>query len=675
MPAPSLDFWWTLIVGTVVLLTLGLGIIAIILVNHRRFLKAEREKIEEIRRHEQNYTDLFNSVSDLVYVHSLDTRLVQINAAVTRQLGYAVEELIGKTLTEIFGARCEKRIDTYLDEVQRLGESSGLVYLKSKDRGTCIFEYRNSLITKNGEGVAVRGIARDVTKQREAEAALRRSELRFRDLFDNAPDIYLILAPDSFILDFNQRGLEQLGYQAEEAIGRHLEEIVHPQFRKRAREVLEYIHKKQHPPKNIEICLLNKAGESVWVSTEFSLLQSEGGHLQAIRVVCRNVTERKRLQEELARAQRLESAGRVAGQIAHDFNNLLAPLAAYPPLLREDLPPDHPALEMIEEIEFATKQIADINQQLLALGRRGHYAMEPIDLNRLVQKVMNSVTLPKGIRLELHLDDDLLKIKGGAAQLSRVITNLIFNAKEAMQGIGALTIATDNIYLDEPLSPQQKVPRGEYVRLTISDTGAGIEKEVLDKIFDPFFTTKNTDRMRGSGLGLSIVHGIVEDHHGYIEVESQVGVSTTFKLYFPTARDLETEIETKQDAALVRGKERVLVVDDDPVQRKVAEFVLGRMGYEVDSVASGEEALTYVEKTSPDLLILDMVMNGIDGTETYRQVLERRPGQRAIITSGYAMSKRVEEALRLGAGSFVSKPLTPDVLLSAVRQEIDRVKN
>ena len=236
---------------------------------------------------------------------------------------------------------------------------------------------------------------------------------------------------------------------------------------------------------------------------------------------------------------------------------------------------------------------------------------------------------------------------------------------------GTLTIRTKNVYLDQPLTRYQTIERGEYVQLEISDTGVGIEHDIIDKIFDPFFTTKKMDRIRGSGLGLSIVHSIMEDHKGYITVDSIPGKCTTFTLYFPVTRELTAEIpeEVKKTRG---GDEKILVVDDDPVQRRVACQILKRLGYYVHAVSSGEEAIRYIKKHPQDLIVLDMVMDGIDGTETYRQILKQRPRQKAIIVSGFAMSQRVQEALRLGAGSFVSKPVSFNELAAAVRNELDR---
>ncbi len=665
----SFELWWAVIVGTVVLLTLGFGFIATIVINQRRLISAQQEKMEALQKSDEKYSDLFNNVTDLVYIHCLDGKIEQINAAVSQHLGYQVEELVGKSLQDIIVPKYHSKIDDYLKEIQTLGTSSGLMYLLSKNGKECVFEYRNSIIKRNGQSVAVRGIARNVTEQKKAEKALRESEERFRRLVKYSPVPVAVHSGGRWVY-VNDAGLKLVGATTpDDVLGKSVSSFVHSDYRKKLRERGRTVLKEGKEVTVLEGQIVSLDGQIKDV--EISAIPIIYSGRRAGQVVVRDITERKRLQEELARAQRLETAGRVAGQIAHDFNNLLAPLMAYPTLIREDLPDNHPVLELVDEMEAAASEIAEINQQLLALGRRGHYSMEPIDLNDLVQKVISALFFPKEIALKQNLASDLFLIRGGTAQLTRVLTNLINNAKEAMQGIGVLTINTQNEYLDAPLIGYKTIERGEYVKLQISDTGVGIEPELLDKIFDPFFTTKKMDRMRGSGLGLSVVHGIIEDHNGYITVESEVGQGTTFSLYFPIARDIEVQIDGINEK-IKGGNESILIVDDDPVQRRVAGQLLKHLGYQVQTVSSGEQAVSYVKQHPQDLLVLDMVMDGIDGTETYRQVLEIRPGQKAIVLSGYAMSKRVQEALRLGAGAFVCKPVTLTVLANAIRKELDR---
>ncbi|RMD94038.1 MAG: PAS domain-containing sensor histidine kinase, partial [Calditrichaeota bacterium] len=604
--------------------------------------------------------------------HSLNGIILDINEAVHRHLGYSTNEIIGKPISAFFNPKFKQKVEDYLKEVIQKGESSGFMYLVSKDGRPCIFDFRNSLITKDGQHIAIRGIARNVTEQYEIEKALRMSEKRFRDLFDNAPDMYIILNSKGIVIDFNQRGLSLLGFEKNDVLGLPFTSFIYEEDRSKVHDLFESIEDKKIKPKNIEVRMRKKNGQLIWISNEFSLVFNNQKQIQSIRVLGRDITEQKRLQSALARAQRLETAGRVAGQIAHDFNNLLAPLTAYPDLIREQISNSDLVRELLEEMESAAIKIADINQQLLALGRRGHYTMEPLNLNNLVEKILNSKNFPDNIKIVKYLSETLFHIKGGEAQLSRAFTNIINNAIEAMPQGGKLIIRTENVYLEEPLMGYKTINRGEYVKISIKDTGIGIPSENMDKIFDPFFTTKKMDHVRGSGLGLSVVHGIIEDHKGYILVSSKVNEGTTFELFFPITRD-KIHLDIPQNVHSLKGlNQKILIVDDDPVQRRVASQILKHLGYKVSTAQNGEEALHFIKSNPQDLVILDMIMNGLDGTETYKKILQIYPHQKALILSGYAKSNRVKEAMRLGAVAFISKPIKMDVLAKAVYNALNQ---
>lgn len=665
----SIEWVWIAVIATTVLLGLAIGVISLTVQSQRRFAAARKRQWQELQKREEQYRDLFNNVSDIVYIHSPQGEILQYNLAVTKLLGYQPDELVGKSLKEIIVPKHHKQVDRCLERIHQTGGSSGLIYLIDKTGVECLFEYRSSLLSKNGESASVRGIARNVTEQKQTERALQESEERFRRLVEFSPIPIGVHSRGRWVY-VNDAGQQLLGAQNQkQIIGKPVLRFVKPERRKAIKERIRGLLLEGKEASRIQEKITRVDGKEIEV--EVIAIPIIYDNKPAGEVVVRDITEQKRMQEELARAQRLETAGRVAGQIAHDFNNLLAPLTAYPTLIREDLPEGHEVLELVDEMEAAANKIGEINQQLLTLSRRGHYVTECVHLNDLIDKILRSQHLPEEIAVNLNLAQNLLMIKGGSAQLTRALTNLILNAKEAMHGIGVLTIGTENVYLDQPLRGYQTVKKGEYVRLTITDTGTGIDPEIMNNIFDPFFTTKRMERMRGSGLGLSIVHGIIEDHDGYIIVDSTLGEGTTFSIYFPISRDFENE--EFELAELKNGNgEKILVVDDDPVQRSVAGQLLKRLGYRVHQVSSGEEAVNYVRRNPQDLLILDMVMEGIDGVETYRQILEFKSDQKAIMLSGYAISERVEEALSLGAGSFVAKPITPSVLANAIREELDR---
>ncbi len=395
-------------------------------------------------------------------------------------------------------------------------------------------------------------------------------------------------------------------------------------------------------------------------------------YLDGVSIHFRDISERKRLEEQLLRAHRLETAGRIAGQVAHDFNNLLGPLSAYPELIKMQLPPDHPAAQYCEDMLEAAERMAYINEEMMTLGRRGRVEQQPTDLNRVVRQAVEEIEVPsESLKVRLDLTPDLPTVNGSAAQLVRVVSNLVANARDAMQGVGSVTLKTDRVVVKRPVGSKGRRESREYVRLSVADTGCGIPLEIRDRIFEAFFTTKDRTKRRGCGLGLSIVQNIVEDHKGFMELESEVGHGTTFMVCLPACGDAVRAARPR--SGMVGGSERVLVVDDDRLQREVSRELLETLGYHVEVAASSEEAIARLKEYAADLLVLDMVLEtGCNGAETYRRVLEMKPHQRAILISGFAESDQVKEALALGAGAYLRKPVTLEKLAKAVREELDR---
>ncbi|RMF64573.1 MAG: PAS domain S-box protein, partial [Calditrichaeota bacterium] len=413
MPASPNELWWVFVVGTGVFLSLAVGIIAIVVLNQRRLLLAQREKMDALRKSEEEYSDLFHNVSDIVYIHSLDGTLLRVNARMCMFLGRTEEELVGKSVKQILAPKHHARFDRYLKEIVKDGESNGFLILTSKDGKENLFEYRNSLVIKDGKPVAVRGIARNVTEQKKAERALRESEERFRRLIKFSPVPIAVHSHGRWAYVNDAAVKLVCASSPEEIIGRPVLEFFKGENRKNIRKQIRSSLVAGNEVSIIVEKLHRLDGKEIEV--EVVAIPIVYGGKRGGQVVVRDVTEQKRLQDELARAQRLETAGRIAGQIAHDFNNLLAPLTAYPTLIREDLPEDHPAVELVNDMEAAAEKIAEINQQLLTLGRRGHYAMEPVDLNDLARKVVASQAFPQGIVVNQELGKDLLPINGGKA--------------------------------------------------------------------------------------------------------------------------------------------------------------------------------------------------------------------------------------------------------------------
>ncbi|MBU1567601.1 MAG: response regulator [Proteobacteria bacterium] len=387
---------------------------------------------------------------------------------------------------------------------------------------------------------------------------------------------------------------------------------------------------------------------------------------------------REELQQSLLRSKKMESLGLLAGGVAHDLNNVLSGIVSYPDLLLHDMPVDSPMRKIITTIRDSGLRAAEIVQDLLSLARRGVVARKLLNLNKLIDEYCNSpehqklLGEPGSIEVTFDLEHSLANILGSQVGLKKLLMNLVANGVEAQPDGGQVIITTKNMSISKPLEGFQVVPPGEYVVLSVSDKGEGISEKDQQQIFEPFYTKKVMGRS-GTGLGLTVVWGTVEDHNGAIGIDSTLGQGTTITVYLPVCHDepQTTLLETQPHAELQGNGETVLVIDDIGHQREIACAILKRLNYKPAAVKSGEEAITFLRTTKIDLMVLDMIMDGgLDGLETYRKALEFDPGQKAIIVSGFSETDRVIETQRLGAGTCIKKPYKLEELGMAVKQEL-----
>ena len=393
----------------------------------------------------------------------------------------------------------------------------------------------------------------------------------------------------------------------------------------------------------------------------------------------RSEKEQRYLEAQLAKSQKMEAIGTLAGGVAHDLNNILSGLVSYPELLLMDLPDESPLKQPILTIQASGQKAAAIVQDLLTLARRGVSVQEVMNLNKLIEDYLSSPENQKimefhsDVTVETNLQSDLFNIMGSPVHLSKTIMNLVSNAAEAMPNGGTISISTDNCYIDNSLKAFDAVDEGDYATLTVSDTGIGISHENIERIFEPFYTKKTMGRS-GTGLGMAVVWGTVKDHSGYIDVKSELGEGSTFTLYFPVTRKKLPLAEQSISAEKYKGNgESILIVDDIKEQREIASGMLKKMGYNVIAVPSGEEALDYMQENGADLLVLDMIMNpGMDGLETYQKILQFHPEQKAVIASGFSESEKVKKAQSIGAGTYVKKPYSFENIGLAVKCELTK---
>ena len=532
---------------------------------------------------------------------------------------------------------------------------------------------------------ALRVAGSELSERLEAEAALRLSEEKYRGILESIEEAYFEIDLDGTFTLINQAKSRILGYAKEEVIGTKCWSYLDEEWGKSLRELHEGIRRTGVPQNGICGEYIRKDGTRGFGETSLSLITDGEGNPVGFRGLTRDATERRRseeerrkLEERLQQAEKMEALGTLAGGVAHDLNNVLGVVVGYAELLLNRAAPSDPDRPRLEKIMKGGDRAAAIVQDLLTLARRGVPCIDVLNLNRVVA---DSLQLPEfeklqsyhpGVRIKTDLDPELLNISGSSVHLEKTLFNLVSNASEAMAKEGVVTIRTSNMYLERPVGGYDDVREGDYVVLSVSDTGEGIPGKDLKRIFEPFYTKKVMGRS-GTGLGLAVVWGTVKDHNGYIDVQSVEGKGSVFSLYFPvTRRPVAAEAASVSVSKYMGRGESVLVVDDMPEQRDLAAEMLRSLHYEVACVCGGEEALEHLKKHAADLVVLDMIMDpGMDGLETYSRICEIRPGQKAIIVSGFSESVRVSAAQALGAGTYVRKPYVMEKLGLAVRMELD----
>jgi PAS domain S-box-containing protein len=518
---------------------------------------------------------------------------------------------------------------------------------------------------------------------------LHQSEKKYRELVETANSIILRMDTDGHIAYSNEFAQRFFGYSEKEMLGKNAEQIILPENQVNHKGFEKLVTSLQKDPNQLRVSetdTYRKNGQKVWIAWTYKPIFNEEGQFKEILCVGIDVTERKLadlekkdLQAQLQRAQKMEAIGTLAGGVAHDLNNILSGIVSYPELLLMDLEKDSPLVKPILTIQKSGEKAAAIVQDLLTLARRGVAATEVVNLNNIISEYLLSPEHEKllmdhpDIKVERQLEANLLNILGSPVHLSKTIMNLVSNAAEAMLDGGKITIRTENRHEDKHKNAFDDISRGDYVTLTVEDSGIGIPKEDIERIFEPFYTKKAMGRS-GTGLGMAVVWGTVKDHRGYIDIRSEEGKGSAITLYFPVTRK-----ELIKDADLasieeIKGRgESILVVDDVKEQRQIASQMLEKLGYTVNTAASGEMAVDYMQHHSVDLMVLDMIMDpGIDGLETYKQISVINPGQKTIIASGYSESERVKEAQRMGAGAYIKKPYLLEKLGRAVKGELTK---
>ncbi len=641
-------------------------------------LVQERTRAQSERRaSEARFRAFMQHSPAIAFMKSSDGRYVFGNPAWAAQFGHPADTLLGRSDFELWPEETASRFQDSDRKALMSRLPIELIQFGPSHDGTHQWwTTLKFLIEQDNSPPLIGGIAIDITPRMRAEQALRASEDRYRSLVELAGSVIVVVDTDGRITEFNREAETFFGLSRADALNRtYVECCVSEPHRSAVSSDLSRIRAGESL-QGRESAFVQRDGTHksfLWNATRLTDSSGESPHLL---VIGQDITELRRLEHQLLLAQRMEGIGRLAGGIAHDFNNLLTAILGHAEMAQDDVAPTDPARGNIAEITRAAQRAADLTRQLLAFARRQIIEPRIVDLNGLVLNVdrMLRRLLGEDVELVTVQDPDLWRVRIDPGQFEQVLVNLAVNARDAMPTGGTLVIETRNVHLDDEFARQHTtVQPGAHVLLAVSDTGVGMDAEVLAHIFEPFFTTKDVGK--GTGLGLATCYGIVKQNRGSIWVDSERDIGTTFRIYLPRAEAIVAAIELSEPrvAEQPRGSETVLLVEDEVLVRKLAADALRRHGYQVLSASTGLEALDLAGQVLHpiDVLVTDVVMPQMGGEQLAVRMLSERPALKVLFISGHTDLAALQHGTLVPGTALLQKPFTPGQLVHRVRELLD----
>jgi len=628
---------------------------------------------EKLRESEGRFSGMFEHMSSGVAVYeSIDNGedfvFKAFNPAAEGITHISQNEALGNRLLDIFPHMDKSGLLGTLQRVWKTGREEHLSPFYYKDE---IREgWRENRIYKLPTGEVV-ALFDDVTERKKAEEALRESEERYRTVLESNPDPVVVYDMEGRVVYLNPAFTRVFGWSLGEQIGKKIDNFVPEENWPETRMMIKKVTELEERFSGLETRRYTKEGNILDIRISGSCYRDHEGNVAASVINLRDITEQKKIEAQLQQAQKMESVGTLAGGIAHDFNNLLMAIQGRTSIVLMSKDSSHPDFDHLKGVEGHIKSAADLTRQLLAFARGGKYEVRPTDLNVLIEKQNRMFgRTKKEIIIHGKYEENLWSVEIDRGQIEQVLLNLYVNAWQAMPGGGDLYLKTENVTLDKSYVKPFSIEHGRYVKISVTDTGVGMDKATQKKIFDPFFTTKEMGR--GTGLGLASSYGIIKNHGGLIDVYSQKGHGTTFNIYLPVSEKQIID-EEKPSGDTVKGTETVLFVDDEDIIIEVAEELFKELGYKVLIARGGKEAIEVYEKNKDriDMVILDMIMPDMSGSVTYDRLKEIDPEIKVLLSSGYSVDGQATEIINRGCKGFIQKPFKMEELSQKLRAILD----
>jgi PAS domain S-box-containing protein len=645
----------------------------------------ERKRAEEaLHENEERFRSMIQSLSDMIFILDRNGQLTYESPSTSQILGYQPGYFIGKSpFINIHHDDLDKIIKAMEEVVQSVnpGIPTQFRYRKSDDTWC----YLEAIGSNQFENPSIKGIVltvRDITERKRAEDALVQSERKYRMVLETNPDPMIVYDMEGKVIYLNPAFTSVFGWSLEERIRKKLDDFVPDESWPETRMMIDMVIAGKEFS-GIETRRLTKEGKVIPVSISGSCFRNQEGNIEVSVINLRNIArlkqaeeEKTKLEEQYRQAQKMEAIGQLAGGIAHDFNNMLNIILGYSQMALMKIEPSSPLHGNIQEIVSAGKRSADLVRQLLAFARKQTIAPKVLDLNDAVSGMLNMLRKLIGEDIDLLWMPaaNLWQVKMDPAQVDQILANLAVNARDSISGVGKITIETVNAEFDEDYCARHAgfVP-GQYVLIAVSDNGCGMDKKTLDKIFEPFFTTKESGK--GTGMGLATVYGIVKQNNGFINVYSEPGTGTTFKIYVPRSNDEWMTIdEPRQQGGHMTGTETVLLVEDDESLLKMAETMLEELGYEVLTACSPGEAIQLAEQYTGHihLLTTDVVMPEMSGRNLQKRISAIRPGIKCLFMSGYTANVIAHRGILDEGVNFLQKPFSMIDMSTRIREALEK---